>query len=283
VLFLGLHDFAQWELRGTRLVVGSQLYAPQVDEARALKLWYPGEELDFDNFTSKNLDGFPYVITYRSPFQSTPPPNFQPVASTPQFVLLRRFGPTPVRTPLDEPGIPFTALPCEGARTRRLTARGGRALIVSDLVTVEPDSWVGQPSPAGQTVQQTIEDVPAGRWDISLQYAANTGLELRAPGLRAKLPPTLERVGSYFVAGSVVQRHSGPLTITLHSPRVSSAVGRLLRAPAPTTALNSHNRQPLGRLVLTRKGARPRLVPVASACGHYVDWVLPAAARAARR
>jgi hypothetical protein len=283
VLFLGMHDFAQWELRGTRLVVGNQLYGPQIEYARGLKLWYAGEELDFDNFTSKTLDGFPYVITYRSPFQSTPPANFRPVASTSQFVLLRRFGPTPVRQPLDEPGIPFTALPCEGARTRRLVARGGRALIVPEPLTVEPDSWVGQPSPAGRTVHQTIEDVPAGRWDVSLQYASNTGLELRAPGLRAKLPPTLERVGSYFLAGSVVQRHSGPLTITIHAPRVSALVGRLLRAPAATHALNSHLRQPLGRLVLTRKGVRPRLVPVASACGHSVDWVLPASARAARR
>jgi hypothetical protein len=48
-------------------------------------------------------------------------------------------------------------------------------------------------------------------------------------------------------------------------------IGRLLGAKGHTRALNSPGFHALGELAATRHGERPQKIPLARACGRYVD------------
>jgi hypothetical protein len=154
-----------------------------------------------------------------------------------------------------------------GATLRR---HHGTAVVLPKPKAISHRQWPAQISRAGESMSQTL-DVPAGRWNVSLQYVSKTGLDLSAPGYRATLPPNLARMGPYWPAGSLTQRRSGPLTINVHI-RPGNAVSRLLRAPLATLALNANYLGPIGRLTLTRADVPPRVAPLAATCGRYVDW-----------
>jgi hypothetical protein len=118
--------------------------------------------------------------------------------------------------------------------------------------------------------------VPRGHWDVSLAYASMSGLTLRAPGLTATLPPTMARVGPFYLAGTITQPRSGPVTFRV-SANGLGLVGRLLGTRGRTRALDSPLNIPLGNLALTRHGRKGHLVPATAACGRYVDHILPGA------
>ncbi|HEU4978916.1 MAG TPA: hypothetical protein VFT42_08490, partial [Solirubrobacteraceae bacterium] len=281
VLYMNVDDFAQWELRGTRPATGPLLYAPRIVRPREDKDWHQREPLDFDNFASADLDRFDFVITPSSAYQSTPTANFHVVRRTRDFLLWRRDGATPERTPAEhDTGGAGAEVRCGLPLGDRIASAGGNAVLLPQPIALEQRDWIGQTPYPGDTAVARLQ-VPAGRWDVQLQYVSTTGLELRVHGLHAHLPGTLERLGSFWRAGSFTQRHSGIATIrvTADDP---SRFGRLLVAQRRTRALSSVEGRPLGRLVLTPTGARPRTVPASSACGHYVDWYGPATARAAR-
>jgi hypothetical protein len=281
VLLLNVDDFAQWELRGTRAAAGPLLYTPQLVQSREDKFWHQRQPLDFDNYSASKLDRFDYVIAPSSPYQSTPPQNFHAVRSTRDFVLWHRDGPTPDRTPGEhDTGAAGLNVRCGLSLARRIAATGGNAVLLPLPLVVEESDWRGEPAYAGDTGVARLF-VPRGRWTISLQYVSATGLQLRVGGLRTHLPGTLERLGSFWPAGSFVKRHTGVATIRVTADR-PNWFGRLLVAQRRTRALSSVDGRPLGRLVLTPTGARPRTVPAREACGHYVDWYGPASARAAR-
>jgi hypothetical protein len=116
--------------------------------------------------------------------------------------------------------------------------------------------------------------LPRGTWDLSLQYVSTTGLDIRVRGLHAALPATLDRLGPYYLAGTVVVPRTSSVTLIVTAKRMN-ALARLLGAPGATRALNSPGYLPLDGVAFTRHGARERVMPVRSACGRYVDWVAP--------
>jgi hypothetical protein len=65
-------------------------------------------------------------------------------------------------------------------------------------------------------------------------------------------------------------RGGGPVRITVHVHPLG-VIGRALGSPGRTRALNSHELRPLGGVAATRHGDAPRTVPLADACGRYVD------------
>ena len=278
VLFAGIDDFAQWHLRGARgLALGPFLYAPEQVPTGPPKRWRGGEPLDFDSFTSRTLDAFDDVVLPHSGYASQAPRNFRLVASTPSYDLWRRTGPTPARTPMERNGAPGATLDCRTPAGRALAASGGVASVLPTPVVGDQAGWRGQPVRAGHSARQTLT-VPAGTWDLWLQWAGVTGLDVRAGDLTARLAPSADRVGPFWAVGRVHQPRTGPLTVEVRA-RPTAALGRLLGASAPTRALNSPGNLPLSGVALTRAGARERLVPLRAACGRYVDfYVAPTAA-----
>ena len=79
VAFLGVDRFAGYYLRGT-LARAPAGYVPEEIAARPEKTWQQGLAADFDTLDSGQLDKFRYAITTTAAYDSTPPPNFEPVA-----------------------------------------------------------------------------------------------------------------------------------------------------------------------------------------------------------
>lgn len=278
-LFLGRDDFAQWELHGANVALGRQLYTPFRVYGSPEKPMTDSDPFDFDNFPADQLDTFYYVITSNTPYASSAPPNFQVVASTPSFLLWKRSGRTSWRWPVDPNGAPGGTLNCRtpfGHGRVDAVGPGGTAGVLPRPVIVTQGDWHGQPRRAGDSATATVR-LGRGSWDLSMQYTATSGLDIRAGSLHGSLPASMDRLGPYFRVGTVRVRRAGPVTVTV-TAQPMNALGRLLGAPGKTRALNSPFERPLNRLVFTRHGARERVVPVRQACGRYVDWVAPAAA-----
>lgn len=275
---VGKNDFAQWDLHGTNVWVNRYFYPPAYAPTRASKPIGLFDQVDFDNFLPSTLDRFRYVIVGSTPYQSTPPPNFRRVASTRSFALWERRGRTPLRYPVDPNGAPGSVLDCSSALGReRLGGAGprGTAGVLPRPVVLGASSWQGQARRAGDRAQATVR-LPRGRWDVSLQYASSTGLEVDAPGLKRRMPATLDRIGSYYLVGTVsIER---PMTLPVRVRALEmNGLAQLLGARGATRALSAPGRtgSPLGAIAFTRHGARERVVPVREACGRYVDWVAP--------
>ena len=94
-------------------------------------------------------------------------------------------------------------------------------------------------------------------WDISLRYFSDVPLRLEAGALDASLPPYVSDESTFFSAGRVVS-DGETLRVTVTVParrrieRRGSSGSERWQPRAWTTAV--------------------RLVPLASACGKYVDW-----------
>lgn len=122
----------------------------------------------------------------------------------------------------------------------------------------------------GSPVTQTLE-LPAGSWEISIQYDATQPLHVDAPGLAATLPANLDYRGSvpYFPVGELTVHRRGPVrfTVDVGDPPLA---GRLLG-----TKSQAH----LGAIAASPAGSggpipgeAERVIPLRRACGRYVDW-----------
>lgn len=274
VLILDNDDFAHWYLRGTDLGTGPLLYMTRLVPPRAAKGWAPAHPFDFDTFSPHSLDQNDYVIGPAGGYQSVPPPNFHPIRRTADFVLWKRVGPTPWRRPLERKGGSGAVLDCSTPQGKAVLAQGGVAAVLPPPIIRSWSQWQGQPRFAGQSGTQTFQ-VPAGTWDLSLQYVSYTGMDLTAPGLRLTLPANLARTASYWPAGTIHLDRPETITVRITARRMGT-LARLLGANGYTRALNSPRAYPLDRLALTRHGAPERLIPMSQACGRYVDWYRPA-------
>jgi hypothetical protein len=116
--------------------------------------------------------------------------------------------------------------------------------------------------------------VPAGTWEVSLQYDATRPVRVRAPGLDATLPANLDYRGSvpFYRAGTMTSRRGGPkpFTVTVERPPLA---GRLLGANSVahlgSIALSAVSPDRAGDLI---PGVSQRRVPLGRACGRYLDW-----------
>jgi hypothetical protein len=262
VVFFGVDRFAPYWLRGT-LAESPGGNAPTKVPAREKKSWAPGLAMDFDTISSSRLDGFEYAITTDAPYQSTPPPNFRPVAQTRSFVLWRRIGPTPHLSIIDKAGTPGRVLSCAGQGG--IAGRGGVATVLHAPVVGGPWRWSrSSPFDAPATVSQQLQLGP-GRWNLSLQYASQVPLTVHAGGESTRLPPSLDGMyidhkgqGSFWSAGKVDSR-GGMTTITVDAAQ-PSGLQRLLGVKRQVW---------LGYVAATQPGSRR--VSLRAACGHYVD------------
>ena len=126
VAFLGVDRFAGYWLRGT-LMRSPGGYVPRGGQGPSRRRsGSRGWRWTSTPSSPQRLDEFDYAITTRAAYQSTPPPNFEPVVRTPSYVLWRRSGTTPPLRVIDKDGTPGRVLDCASAQGRRLARALGR-------------------------------------------------------------------------------------------------------------------------------------------------------------
>jgi hypothetical protein len=271
VLFLGRDNFVLYELRGSRPYTAVRNYYDPNYVQPNLRLQDVFGKFDFDSMTPSKLDRFPFVITTRAAYASGPPPTFRPLRKTRDFVLWKRAGPVGSRRTLGEGDHPGAVLGCRGGgRAKRAP---GSAIVFTRQPVVggawAPSSTVESDGTSTQTLR-----VPAGRWEVSLQYDSTRAVRVRAPGLDATLPPNLDYRGSvpYYAAGTLTSPHGGPkrFQVTVEGPPLT---GRLLGAKSVAhlgaIALSPVSPAGAGNSI---PGVSQRRIALRHACGRYVDW-----------
>jgi hypothetical protein len=270
-LFLVNDDFGVWLLRGAVVARPAFLYSPWIVELNPQKPFRGGEPLDFDSVPADTLAQVRYIVTSRTPFHSSIPEGVRPVASTPSYELWERVAQPRPRRVLAEDGQPAATLDCTQQDQRAVSRTPGVAHVLPPPVVGHASDWSGSVRGAGESGSQQLH-LPAGGWDISLQYVSRQPMRVRSStGLDVTLPGDLERLGAYWFAGTVRSDGTKPVTITATTQRLPLAA-RLLGAPGKTRALVSPEGRPLGALVATRHGAGGQTIPLSQACGRYVDW-----------
>jgi hypothetical protein len=248
----------QWDLLGSTPYVTVHNYYDDFYAKPNLDLKDVFQKFDFDSVTPATLASFPYVITTRGAYASGPPPWLHPVQVTPDFVLWER-GEATVPSRRQVLG--------EGAAPGRVLRyvfghNGGDAAVFADK-PVTGSSWDGGPTVEdGGPVSQTF-DLPAGTWQVSIQYDATRPLELTGPNYRATLSANLDYRGTtpFYAAGAIDVQGSSPVTISANVQRPPLA-GRLMGANSV-----AH----LGTLAFTPASGE-ETVPLRDAIGRYVDW-----------
>jgi hypothetical protein len=263
VLFLGDDYYIGWRLFDATVTAPPD-EAPIPFTLRGQKSSAPGEPLDFDSVDAATLNRYEFVITTRTAYASTPPPNFRRVAVTADYEVWRRTGPTPDHSILNEGSAPGAILDCATPAGRHLSRERGTAVVLPTPVLRRGPAAV--PAGARYTVGLRL---PAGRYSLSLQYTSPQDVRLSAPGLKQSLAASLDRRGAMWPAGTLVVPRSGSVPVTFSVPR---------RPP-----LGSRSQIATFGLVAAVPGdGTPQRVPLRRACGRYVDWYrlgAPAASR----
>jgi len=247
-LFLGDDDFIRWELDETP--VSAPVIGFPVLPVRRQKPWSYGMDYDLDSLDSTTLNEFAWVISPRDAAASAPPPQLRAVRRTRDFVLYRRVATIPHSDVLPEGNGAAGVLDCRSARGRAVLRAGGSAAIRG------ADSAVAVPA-LGRGVAATVQlQLTAGAWDLVMTYTSPRPLAVTAPGLRATLPPNLDRPGPRWPIGRLVVSRFGRVPVTIRATRARWT-------PASTIAV-------AGPLIAVPVGTE-RTVPIAHACGKLVD------------
>ncbi|MGE5527401.1 MAG: hypothetical protein ACM3Q9_01910 [Methanosarcina sp.] len=275
VLYAGQDRYAAYELLGADTHVPLVEFPDAAVSPNPEKPFDTGDAyspIDFDSFGRGTLDRFPYVITSRAAWNSQAPPNFKRVATTPSYVLWKQTGPTPENRHVLLEGTEAGAFAnCAAPEVRTLLAKPGRASLFPDAVIGKKEAWTdGSVLGTGEETAQAFQ-LPAGSWNLSLQYFSPFDLTLTAttPGFHEQLPAALDgqrpntislgNNGQFWPAGRF-QSDGGPVIFTL-------------RAADATTlqALTGYDGKAyIGELVAVP--ARPhREVPFSHACNGWID------------
>jgi hypothetical protein len=274
VLYAGQDRYAAYELLGADTHVPLVEFPDDAVSPNPEKPFDTGDAyspIDFDSFSRGTLDRFPYVITGRAAWNSQAPPNFKRVASTPSYVLWKQTGPTPEDRHVLLEGTEAGALAgCAAPEIRILLGDPGRAGLFPDVVIGHKDDWEGGSIlGTGAETSQALQ-LPAGSWNLSLQYFSPFDLDLSAPGFSESLPAALDgqrpntislgNNGQFWPAGRY-ESDGGPVVFTLRTAEASTL-----------QSLSGYDGKAyLGELVAVP--AEPhRTVPLSQACDQWIDW-----------
>ncbi|HWT90113.1 MAG TPA: hypothetical protein VN179_03265 [Solirubrobacterales bacterium] len=274
VLYGGQDRFAAYELMGADTHVPLVEFPDDAVSPNSEKPFDTGDAyspIDFDSFSKGTLDRFAFVITGRAAWNSQAPPNFKRIATTPSYVLWERTALTPEDRHVLLEGTEAGAFAgCEAPEIRILLGNPGRAGLFPDAAIGHKDEWSGGSIlETGAGTSQSLK-LPAGTWNLSIQYFSPFDLTLSAPGFDEELKAALDG-----------QR---PNTISLGNNgqfwpagRYESKGGnvRFTVAAAEASALQSltgyDGKAYLGELVAVP--AEPhRTVPLGQACDEWIDW-----------
>lgn len=253
-LFLGDDDFVKWALPGVPVV--PVVFGGEETMIRPEKGWSRGMPLDFDIVDAATLNSFRYVITTRDRAGSQPPPQMHLVRTTPSFELWRRQGKIQERSILPEGETSGALLDCASPEGRAILRGGG-------VAAVRPAPVVVPGAPLWPGWSATVE-LPLVRavWIIESSYVSRLPIQVSGPGLDVTLQPNLDRPGPRWPVGRIVVRREKTV-------KLDFKVDDPLLAPDMQVA-------DLGKITATPV-APERVVPIAQACGRYVDWYRSAA------
>jgi hypothetical protein len=274
VLYAGQDRYAAYDLLGADTHVPLVEFPDDAVSPNPEKPFDTGDAyspIDFDSFNHNTLERFPYVITSRAAWNSQAPANFKRVAATPSYVLWKRAGPMPENRHVLLEGVEAGALAgCASPEIRILLGNPGRASLFPAAVIGSKDDWYGS-SVLGNGDQAVLPmSLPAGRWNLSLQYFSPFDLTLSGPGFSETLPAALDgqrpntislgNNGQYWPAGRF-HSDGGPVVFTLKAADASGL----------QSLTGYDGKAYVGELVAVP--ARPhRLVPLAKACNGWIDW-----------
>lgn len=274
VAYLSLDRFAPYRLRGAQRVQSPGGYIPNALRAREGKIWEQGAPVDFDSLTTDVLDRFGYAVTTGAAYGSSAPRNWTAVERTPSFVLWKRNGRDAPRQIAGEFHAPGATLPCG---TGPALQAGTAGVWLSEPVVAPANEWTPRAKlDAGREATHELV-LPAGRWQLSLQYNSEVPLTLEAGELRRRLSAALDGFyanapgeGAFWPAG-VLETDGGVIEV-----RIDAA-----RAPELSRLVGAERHAWLGALTAVEASGEVEVppgpneaeeVPLAQACGGYVDW-----------
>jgi hypothetical protein len=274
VLYAGQDRYAAYDLLGADTHVPLVEFPDAEVSPNPEKPFDTGDAyspIDFDSFTRGTLDRFKYVVTGRAAWNSQAPPNFKRIAATPSYLLWERTGPTPENRHVLLEGTEAGALAsCASPEIRILLANRGRASLFPGAVIGSKAAWEeGSVLGTGAQTSQSL-NLPAGQWNLSLQYFSPFDLTLSAPGFGEPLKAALDgqrpntislgNNGQFWPAGRYESK-GGEVRFTLTSAGASTL-----------QSLSGYDGQAyVGELVAVP--AKPhRIVPLGKACNGWIDW-----------
>jgi hypothetical protein len=273
VLYAGQDRYAAYELLGADTHVPLVEFPDPEVSPNPEKPFDTGDAyspIDFDSFSRGTLDRFPYVITSRAAWNSKAPPNFKRVAGTPSYVLWERTGETPEDRHVLLEGTEAAAYAgCASPEIRILLANPGRASLFPGAVIGSKAGWKGgSVLGTGEEASQELK-LPAGSWNLSLQYFAPFDLTLSAPGFEEPLKAALDgqrpntislgNNGQFWPAGRY-RSDGGAIRFTL----------RTAAADTLQSLTGYDGKAYLGELVAVPV-APHRSVPLSAACNSWID------------
>ena len=274
VLYAGQDRYAAYELLGADTHVPLVEFPDPEVAPNPEKPFDTGDAyspIDFDSLSRGTLDRFPYVITSRAAWNSQAPPNFKRVASTPSYVLWKRTGPTPENRHVLLEGTEAAGFAgCDAPEIRLLLGSSGRAGLFPDAVIGQKGAWDdGSILGTGAETSQSLQ-LPAGSWNLSLQYFSPFDLTLSAPGFSETLEAALDgqrpntislgNNGQFWPAGRYESK-GGKTRFTIATDEATTL-----------QSLSGYDGKAyLGELVAVP--AEPhRTVPLSQACDQWIDW-----------
>ncbi len=256
LLFLGRDNFVLYELRGSKPYTHVRNFYDPYFVQPNFELANVGSKFDFDSVTAETLARFPYVLTTRAAYASGPPPGYEPVKTTESYVLWRKELTPLGRRPAESGPEPGREGGCGSRRPERASS------FAMAPIAVTAGDWSRTTVENGESASVELE-LPAGAWDLSLQYDATRPVTLNAdpPPFEATVPGNLDYRGTapYWPAGRIEVPGGQPVEITATVERPPPA-GRLLGA---------HSVAHLGGIAATRAQ------PARAGCAGYVDWYVP--------
>ena len=274
VLYAGQDRYAAYGLMGADTHVPLVEFPDPAVEPNPEKPFDTGDAyspVDFDSFSNGTLDRFQYVVSGRAAWNSEAPPNFRRIAATPSYLLWERTGPTPEnRHVLLEGTEPAALAGCASPEIRILLADPGRASLFPGAVIGPKAGWnAGSVLGTGAQTSQSLK-LPAGRWDLSIQYFSPFDLTLSAPGFRQQLKAALDgqrpntislgNNGQFWPAGRY-ESAGGEVLFTLATADASG----------PQSLSGYDGKAYVGELVAIPAEPR-RHVALAAACDGWIDW-----------
>ena len=256
VLFLGIDDFAPWQLRGSPVYAVASADAVSVPGlATTVTKPFDGMAMDFDSMAPAALDQVRYVVTTNTPYASQAPSNFHLLERRKLYELWERKGPTPPFLLFEPPGVPGAIFDCHTPFGRKLSSERGFAALM-----VQPVTGPGVTLGAGQTGTMSLK-LPPGRWEISAEYLSPFELDFSSEDRHFTMPAYLGRNGPWFAVGDVTGHGAeSPVTVTATAQRPSPLTGS-----SPTSVS-------IYGLAATAVPDTRGIVPLRYACGKYVDW-----------
>jgi hypothetical protein len=274
VLYAGQDRYAAYELLGADTHVPLVEFPDPAVSPNPEKPFDTGDAyspIDFDSFSRGTLDRFPFVITSHAAWNSQAPPNFKRVSATPSYVLWKQTGPTPeVRHVLLEGTEAGAYAGCAAPEIRVLLGGSGRAGLFPDAVIGQKGDWDdGSILGTGSETSQSLH-LPAGSWNLSIQYFSPFDLTLSAPGFSEQLKAALDgqrpntislgNSGQFWPAGRYESK-GGKTRFT-----ISTADADTLQS------LSGYDGKAyVGELVAVP--AKPQgTAPLSQACDSWIDW-----------